>query len=381
MTIIFLTGGALLVLSSLYMLIPLLNTLSLALHSSLPMTSYVNTGFSLFYALGFLIVGAVAPKYGTKKTIVCGLFLLAVVTFITGFAWSIEVLIALRVLQGFVAATFAPTALTYIADNYPSRERIVVMSWVTTGFISAGVIGQIISSALERYWGWQGVFWIMAMVYLILSLMGVRVLTADSAPGSPNNEGISRVLKRLLVNPSLVKAYIVAFTLLLAFVALYSSLDNYLSLRFNLTRQEIFYIRASGMMGLAGAISVPRLAARFSFDKLVVLGLLIMIISLIPTVVASSPALIQAALVLFVAGLLITIPCIITLIGQLAGNDRGHALTWYSFILFVGAGVGPVVANGGNFATVIAILIAFLSIALGIALKINFTETASVNNG
>lgn len=370
MVTLFLTASALLVLSSLYMLIPLVNTLSSALHSTWLLTSYVNTGFSLFYALGFLFVGAIAPKYGSKKVIVSGLFVLAAVTLGAGFAGSIETLIALRALQGFAASAFGPTALIYIAENYRPRERIVVMSWITTGFISAGVVGQIISSALEPYWGWRGVFQVMGIAYLLLSVLGGKLLAATPPPCSPKGESIAAALRRLVANTSLAKAYVVAFVLLLSFVALYSSLGDYLAFRFAMSRQEIFSIRASGILGVAGAPLVPRLAARFSVKRLICLGLSVMIAGLLFMSFTASATLTQAALVIFVAGLLMTIPGIITLISQLAGDDRGPALTWYSFILFVGAGAGPLVANGGDFLTVTGILIGFLSIALGTASRI-----------
>lgn len=131
-------------------------------------------------------------------------------------------------------------------------------------------------------------------------------------------------------------------------------------------------------MGIAGAFFVPKLAARTGFSKIVALGIFIMIISLLCSAVAVSITFITISLVLFVAGLLITIPSIISLVAQLAGDDKAMALTWYSFILFVGAAVGPLVASGGDFSFVIGILVTILSIALGTSLTIRYT---GVGNG
>jgi len=364
-----LTLSGLLVLSSLYVLIPLLNVLSLEMQSPLYLAAYANTGFSLFYSIGFLFVGAMIPKYGTKRILIYGMFCLAIATWITGFVKSMEVLILLRAVQGFIAATFAPAALTYIADHYPPQKGIVVMSWVTTGFIAAGIVGQIIASIVEEYLGWQWIFWILAFAYLIFALLNNFLLT-NSPQVSSKKEDILPIVKQLMLNADLRKAYFAAITLLLSFVALYSSLDKYLFSKFHLNPQEAFYIRTIGIAGIVGSFFVPKLAKKLPFHKIVASGISIMLISLIVTALAGSAVWVQIALIIFVAGLLMTIPSIITLIGQLAGKDRGMAVTLYTFILFVGASIGPVVANVGGFLAVTSILVVLLSVALGAVLRI-----------
>ncbi|QDR81307.1 MFS transporter [Sporomusa termitida] len=117
-----LTLSGLLVLCSLYILIPLLNVLSQDLQSPHHLTAYTNTGFSLFYAIGFLCAGKLIPQYGPKRILVYGMFGLAITTWITGLATSIQMLILFRAVQGFIAAAFAPAALTYISDHYPPEK-------------------------------------------------------------------------------------------------------------------------------------------------------------------------------------------------------------------------------------------------------------------
>jgi predicted Na+-dependent transporter len=66
-------------------------------------------------------------------------------------------------------------------------------------------------------------------------------------------------------------------------------------------------------------------------------------------------------------------------VGQLAGSDSGLAATGYTFITFVGASIGPLIANAGEFKLVTAILVSILCIALGTALKIKDTELQHTN--
>jgi len=66
-------------------------------------------------------------------------------------------------------------------------------------------------------------------------------------------------------------------------------------------------------------------------------------------------------------------------VGQLAGSDSGLAVTGYTFITFVGASVGPFVANTGEFKLVTIILASILCIALVTALKIKDTKLQHTN--
>ena len=105
-----------------------------------------------------------------------------------------------------------------------------------------------------------------------------------------------------------------------------------------------------------------------------------MIISMIFPIIIATKGVIILSLVCFVAGISVTIPCLIALVGQLAGSDSGLAFTGYTFITFVGASVGPFVANAGEFKLVTILLVSILCIALGTALTIKNTELQHTNS-
>jgi MFS family permease len=48
--------------------------------------------------------------------------------------------------------------------------------------------------------------------------------------------------------------------------------------------------------------------------------------------------------VIFVAGIAITAPALISIIAMIGGESRGSALSLHTVILFIGAGIGPVLA-------------------------------------
>jgi predicted MFS family arabinose efflux permease len=156
---------------------------------------------------------------------------------------------------------------------------------------------------------------------------------------------------------------------------LYSSIGNYLSSVLKFSSHEIFNIRAIGIIGMLGSLLVRPLTKRYHLSKIVALGISIMMLSVIIPIIMATKGAIIFSLVCFVAGIAITIPCLISLIGQLAGNDSGLAVTGYTFITFVGASVGPLIVSIGEFRVVAMLLVSILCIALVATLNIREAES------
>ena len=360
------------VISSLYVLIPLINQLANIFHSTVYLTASVNSVFSIFYAIGFLYFGPLYEKYGKKQTIVLGMFLLSIITLIAGFSTSLKFLTMCRAFQGFVAASFAPAAFAYIFECFSDSKRMITMTWVTTGFLAAGIIGQIMSSLLVQFFSWRYVFWIFALIYIILCFANWQVLISTSTGKKTEYEGIGIVITRLSKNNSLIKAYITAFTLLLSYVALYSAIGDYLTTVLLFSPSEIFNSRAIGIVGIIiGSLLVRPMTNRYKFSNVVALGITIMIISVIVPIVIPTMGGVLFSLICFVGGISVTIPCLISLVGLLAGRDSSLAVTGYTFVIFVGASIGPLIANVGKFRFIALLLVCILCIALGMTLRIN----------
>ncbi|MNW00022.1 hypothetical protein D3C71_1954660 [compost metagenome] len=84
--------------------------------------------------------------------------------------------------------------------------------------------------------------------------------------------------------------------------------------------------------------------------------------------------------IIFVAGIALTVPTLISIIGQLGGTSRGTAVTLYTFILFIGATLGPIGAalllQLGSIPFAFLLLSAAPALSYGIALVIQKNEAA-----
>ncbi|WP_159886649.1 MFS transporter [Paenibacillus puerhi] len=335
------------VVSSLYVTVSIGGLLAAHYGITLAQSAWASSAFSLFYALGFLACGPLSERYGRRSVILAGLALLAIISPLIGFAPSFAALAALRALQGAAASTFAPSALAYIMESYPAGKKVTAIGLVSTGFLTAGIVGQLFSSFIGERLGWPYVFHILGAVYLITALAALRLLPRDRAKGLPL--ALSQLPRKLvgvfLLRP-LYACYAVTVTLLFAFVGMYLVLGHYLSAPpFGLTPPQLLLLRAAGIVGMAASPFAGALVARRGSYPVLLSGLTLALTGLLGLALIPSLPSLTVFSIVFVTGIALSVPTLIALIGQLAGPSRASAVSLYTFILFVGATLGPVGAT------------------------------------
>ncbi|MGH3870462.1 MAG: MFS transporter [Pseudonocardiaceae bacterium] len=122
---------------------------------------------------GFLLLGGrVADLFGRKRAFIWSIVGFGLASLLAGLAWSPEVLIAGRALQGIAAAFIAPAGLGLLQATIPEgppRERALGIygSALSAGFVSGMVLGGV----LTEYVGWRSVFLINIPIVLIAALL------------------------------------------------------------------------------------------------------------------------------------------------------------------------------------------------------------------
>ncbi|MDA2070734.1 multidrug transporter [Bacillus cereus] len=124
--------------------------------------------------------------------------------------------------------------------------------------------------------------------------------------------------------------------LLMAFVNMYTVLGNYLSSpTYNLTAEQILYFRLTGLFGMLLSPLAGRLTKRFEVRKVLQGGLLIAIFSLSSMGFVSYLSLLVMMSVCFVIGIAISVPSLVSLVGQLGGEIRNDTFYWFcSFSIY-----------------------------------------------
>src|SRR5215212_4741939 len=122
---------------------------------------WVITAYAITFG-GFLLLGGrAADLFGRRRVFLTGVAVFTIASFLCGLAWSDNVLIAARALQGFGAAIISPAALSIITttfDEGPERNKALGI-WGAIGG-SGAAVGVLAGGVLTKYLGWEWIFFV-----------------------------------------------------------------------------------------------------------------------------------------------------------------------------------------------------------------------------
>lgn len=340
---------ALAVVSLLYLPLPILPLLAQTYGVGLATAAGAIGAFGFAYAAGFLVFGPLSDRLGRRSVMIWGLVTLTLVTVALAFVNSAPLLLTGRVLQGLAAASFPPVVIAYLAERGTLRQRTWGVAWMSTAFLSAGLLGQIYGGVVAARWGFGFALLPLAAIYAITALTLLITTQAEAllAPARSLLAGY-RPLGGLLADPRLRRVYGPAFLLLMSFVAFYMGLDLHAGAALRAQGITPLAVRELALPAFLAPLAVAVAMPRWGAERIVMAGLLIATVGLVLSVVAGDEHLygLLAASVVFVAGVGISVPGLIARVAGVADAPvRGLAVAFYTFVLFVGASVGPWLAQ------------------------------------
>ncbi|WP_254922882.1 MFS transporter [Rhodococcus sp. OK302] len=116
---------------------------------------------------------------GTRKVLVSGLLLFALVSIAGTFSTSAEMLVGARAIQGVCAAMIAPAGLAALSQTFPTghaRAKDFGIGAMTSAL--GGALGVVLSGVLTEGLSWRWVMFAGTPVALIAAIAGARSLPA-----------------------------------------------------------------------------------------------------------------------------------------------------------------------------------------------------------
>jgi YNFM family putative membrane transporter len=355
---------ALFVLTQLYLAIPLAEFVAADLGGTGTVFALA-TVFSLFYASGFLLWGPISDQWGRKRVMVPGVLALAISTAACAFAPSIGWMAGLRAVQGLAASSFAPVALAYLTEALPPQKQATAIGAMSTAFLVAGIFGQALASLVAFWWDWR---WVFVITGAVLLCAGLVIRASIDEPASDRAAG--RLSERftglasLSAQPRIILLGCAHITLLMSFVAMYSALGPHL-VGLDFDPSCVIVLRLVGLPGMFATLAVGRLASRISMASVARAGYLIAAVGLVvEAALAQSLLGVAVGSLIFVTGVALAVPAMITLFGAAAAPNRAGGMSLNGFVLFVGASVGPLTVSGAlGFSMLLAVLAFILVLA------------------
>jgi len=131
--------------------------------------AWVAAGYLLSVAVSIPISGWLGDRIGTKRTFLLALALFTLGSLLCGLAWSLDSLIAFRVLQGIGGGLLTPVGAAMLFRAFPLGERARVASLITVPAVLAPALGPVLGGYLTEYQSWRWIF----LVNVPLGLAGL----------------------------------------------------------------------------------------------------------------------------------------------------------------------------------------------------------------
>jgi AAHS family 4-hydroxybenzoate transporter-like MFS transporter len=151
-------------------------------------------------AIGALVGGPVADRYGRKKVLVGAVFAFGLMTLASAYATTLTQLTWLRFLTGLGLGAAFPNTVTLVAEYCPEKRRSFLIGLLLTGFVLGTALGGIVAAAVIARFGWPAVLKLGGIIPLVLSFVmawqlpeSVRFLVARNAPTARIAAILSRV--------------------------------------------------------------------------------------------------------------------------------------------------------------------------------------------
>ena len=139
----------------------------------------VNLTLSVYFlgiALSVLFVGEISNRYGRRATILGGVFVFAIASFIISIANSLNIIIAMRFMQSIGTAIIVVVPRLLLKDCMDEREQIAANGVLLMGLIISPAIAPVIGAFLAKHWGWRSCFLFSGVLSLIFLGIAYKII-------------------------------------------------------------------------------------------------------------------------------------------------------------------------------------------------------------
>lgn len=138
--------------------------------------TWVITSFAVANAISVPLTGWLTQRFGQVHLFIASVLLFVVASLLCGLSTSLEMLIAMRVLQGAVAGPMIPLSQALMLNCYPkAKSGMALAMWSMTTLV-APVLGPILGGWISDNYSWPWIFYINIPVGLLAAWLTWRLL-------------------------------------------------------------------------------------------------------------------------------------------------------------------------------------------------------------
>ncbi|MEV6328624.1 Bcr/CflA family multidrug efflux MFS transporter [Streptomyces sp. NPDC051909] len=278
-------------------------------------------------ALGQLVVGPMSDRWGRRRPLLVGMIVYVLATAVCALAPTAGLLIGFRLLQGLAGAAGIVIARAVVRDLYDGVEMARFFSTLMLISGVAPVVAPLIGGQILRVTDWRGVFYVLTVIGLALTLVVRRFLHETLPPERRHAGGVGEALRTMrgLLADRVFTGYMLAGGLAFAALFAYISASPFVVQEIYgaspQTFSLLFGLNSIGLVAV-GQINGKLLVGRVSLDKALGWGLGIILLAATALLVMTSGVFGDPGLVPVAAGLFV----LMSAMGLAMPNTNAQAL-------------------------------------------------------
>ena len=123
------------------------------------------------YMMGIILIGPVLDTFGRKKPILICLSFYCLMSILCSYSRTIDMLLALRMLQGIGVAVVGVGFRAILSDVFIGQRLATAMTYTSMSYRLGPIIAPFIGGYLAVYFGWQSNFYLLALYSAFLILI------------------------------------------------------------------------------------------------------------------------------------------------------------------------------------------------------------------
>lgn len=143
-----------------FILVFVLKYIAEEFHTDVPTVSVAILLTLAMRALGALIFGLAADRYGRRITLMVDVLLYSLFDFLTGFSTGLTMFLVLRVLYGIAMGGEWGVGASLVMETVPEESRGIVSGILQAGYPSGYLLASLLFFLLFPVIGWRGMFFV-----------------------------------------------------------------------------------------------------------------------------------------------------------------------------------------------------------------------------
>lgn len=135
---------------------------------NLHLFGWVGSAYLLSTAAVSPFYGKLGDMYGRKNVVMTAIVLFLIGSAVCGMAWSMESLIAARILQGIGGGGLMVSAFAMIGELFGPRDRAKYQGYSSAVFALSSILGPVAGGYITDIFGWRWVFLVNLPVGLVV---------------------------------------------------------------------------------------------------------------------------------------------------------------------------------------------------------------------